>query len=67
MGELNEWLCRPTASEQESSQFRCNTSELFFYYYFLPALGNFPAKAVTFANYAYTSVDCVNPWLWLSA
>lgn len=59
---MNEWLCRPTASEQESSQFRCNTSELFFF--FLPALGNFPAKAVTLANYAYTSVDCVNLWLY---
>lgn len=55
---MNEWLCTPTASE-ENSVLRCNSTEHFF----LPASGNFPTKAVTLASYAYTSVDCVNPWL----
>lgn len=63
MGELNEWMalqayCKWAGKQSVQMQYQ------WAFFFFLPALGNFPAKAVTLANYAYTSVDCVNLWLY---
>lgn len=61
---MNEWLAPGllhvyTQEKRSSASTEQHLSNISF----LLASGNFPAKAVTTANYAYISVACINLWL----